>query len=228
MAFRSQTIFTFLALLPLSAQTATWEGVRARWRKDVPGRLEISPQGMAFTPGAKSKQPSVGWQYGDIQQLRLSETELEVLTYHDRPYLAGSDQPYRFRLPGKPDVLTVARELARRLDQRLVLALADAPAEPRWTVRVKRLRRLRGSEGELMVAADGVVYKTATRGESRTWRWKDLDNVSREGPFSLTLTTMERALTHYGSRQGFEFQLKEALPEPRYDELWRAIEESKR
>lgn len=228
MAFRSQAIVAVLTVAPLMAQTAVWEGVRARWWKDTPGRLEITATGISFTPGPRSKQRPVGWPYAGIQQLRLTETELEVLTYRDRVWLAGSDQPYRFKLSGQRETQAIARELSTRLDQRLVLALPDTPEHPRWTARVKRLKRLRGSEGELFLGDEGLVYRTAAPGESRTWRWKDLESVSREGPFSLTLTSFERALTHYGSRQGFEFQLKEALPEERYDEIWRRIEENKR
>lgn len=46
---------------------------------------------------------------------------------------------------------------------------------------------------------------------SRTWRIQDLENVSSSDPFDLTVTTHERE---------FRFQLKQALNEARYQELW--------
>jgi len=51
-----------------------------------------------------------------------------------------------------------------------------------------------------------------------TWRYKDIENIRTSDIFHLTLTSL------YGS---VEFQLKEALGEDRYDELWRRINREK-
>ena len=47
------------------------------------------------------------------------------------------------------------------------------------------------------------------------------------GPFQLTITTFERAKTHYGNLKGFNFELKQRLEEPRYNDLWRRLNQSK-
>jgi hypothetical protein len=72
-----------------------------------------------------------------------------------------------------------------------------------------------------------MVYRTARKGESRAWRYSDIENVSSSGPFQLTITTYERARSHYGGLKGFNFQLKEPLDRERYDALWRRLNESK-
>lgn len=92
---------------------------------------------------------------------------------------------------------------------------------------MKRLGRIRGSEGALLVGADRIVYRTSRQGDSRTWRYSDIENISTSGPFQLTITTFERDKFHYGNYKGFNFQLKEALDEARYDELWRRLNQSK-
>jgi hypothetical protein len=43
----------------------------------------------------------------------------------------------------------------------------------------------------------------------------------------LTITTFERAKTHYGDLKGFNFELKRPLEEDRYNELWLSLNRSK-
>jgi hypothetical protein len=94
-------------------------------------------------------------------------------------------------------------------------------------VPVKRLGTIRGSEGVLRVASDRIVYSTDQEGQSRTWRYQDIDNISTSGPFELTVTTFERSQRHYGSRKAFNFQLKQPLEEAKFDHLWRRLNRSK-
>ena len=146
------------------------------------------------------------WNWQDIQQLELSDGKLvRVVSYHDRVALAGQDQPFTFLLDGRVDLTPVYRELREKLDQRLVARLADAAGAPLWTLAVKRLGAVRGSEGTLLVLAEGIVYKTETPWQSRTWRDSDIDNISTSGPFELSVTTLER-------NGVFHFQLKQTPP----------------
>jgi len=79
----------------------------------------------------------------------------------------------------------------------------------------------------LQVGSEAIVYKSEKEGESRTWRYEDIENVSSSGPFQLTVTTFERAKSHYGDRKGFNFQLKQRLDEDRYNDLWLRLNQSK-
>ena len=87
------------------------------------------------------------------------------------------------------------------------------------------MRRITGTEGALAFGADAIVYSTAAPGESRTWRYSDVDSISSSGPFQLTITTFERALSHYGHRKGFNFELKQPITEARYNRIWLDIQE---
>jgi hypothetical protein len=71
-----------------------------------------------------------------------------------------------------------------------------------------------GSNGKLKVAADHIVFDGGESGESRTWKFSDINNVNSSDPFELTISTLE------GENR---VQLKTALTEDRYQDLWLRI-----
>ncbi len=199
------------------------------WRKYCSGSLVVTESGVSYQEENPKKKPGElhawSWDFQDIQQLLIAPRMLKVLSYKDNKWKLGSDQEYEFTLD-QGDFEAAYSALKDRLDERLVAALA-AEIEPLWQLPVKHLKRFAGSEGVLLVGKDLVVYRSEKEGESRTWRLKDIENVSSAGPFQLTLTTYERARTHYGSLKGFDFQLKQALSEERYTALWRSLNRTK-
>jgi hypothetical protein len=101
------------------------------------------------------------------------------------------------------------------MDQRFVAAVGQDIGLPTWSVPVKHLRPIVGSEGTLAFGADAIVYSTSARDESRTWRYSDIESMASSGPFQLTITTLEKP---------FNFQLKQPITEARYNQLWLQIE----
>jgi hypothetical protein len=185
------------------------------------GTLTVSDEGIGFEETGKPKHPKVWrWAYQDIQQLKISPRSLTVLTYKDNAWKFGADREYEFDLVSEGNFQGAYDLLKNRLDQRFVAEIPDRIPQPLWEIPVKHLLRLGGDEGVLQAGADAVVYKSDRPGESRTWRYEDISNISSSGPFQLTITTFERAKTHYGSLKGFNFQLKQRLPEDRYNDLW--------
>jgi len=209
--------------------------------KDHRGRVVFDDRGVAYqqvpTPkqqrkaaktGKAPKLASVRWAYQDIQQLWLSPDKLVVVTYRDRKWFLGVDREFEFFLIGKGQSLASAYEFLKdKLDQRFVAAVADATTPGEWAVPVKLLGTIQGSEGVLRIGDDRIVYKTEKKGQSRTWRLQDIENVSTSGPFQLTLTTFERAMAHYGSMKAFNFQLKQKLDSRRIDLLWKRLNRDK-
>lgn len=202
---------------------------RHHWFRAGAGTLVVSPQGISFREQTKHNKVkhALELRYQDIQELKLFLTKLTVVTYQDRKWLLGLDKKYEFRLPSGQSFQRAYALLKDRLDQRFVAALADPDIQPLWEIPVKLAGRIQGSEGLLQVGADRIVYKTERPEQSRTWRYEDIENISSSGPFQLTLTTYERARTHYGSLKVFNFQLKQRLEERRYDILWRRLNQSK-
>jgi len=203
-------------------------------RDEGSGTLVITEQGISYqeTSKKKDKKPEDlhhgQWNYEDIQQLLVSPQTLTIVTYKDRSkLLLGTDQQWEFKLPQGKSFDATYEMLKNRLDQRFVAAFAEREIRPFWEIPVKLLGRVKGSEGILEVAADRIVYRTDAKDESRTWRLEDIENVSSSGPFQLTLTTYERAKSHYGNLKGFNFQLKRALSEKQYNQLWRRVNQDK-
>jgi hypothetical protein len=188
--------------------------------KDHPGRVTLDERGVQYQQVLTAKQQAkvskgkkppklerARWEYQDIQQLWVSPEKLVIVTYKDRKWLLGIDKEFEFYFTGKGQSFTAAYDfLKKKLDQRFVAAVADPKVEALWEIPAKLLGALEGSDGVLQVGTDRIVYKTDKKGQSRTWRLEDIENVSTSGPFQLTLTTYERAKTHYGSA-GLAFSL---------------------
>ena len=196
------------------------------------GTLTITDSGVAFEEtykdGKKPKHPHAWrWDYQDIQQLKLAPKSLTVLTYRDNKWKLGADRAYKFDLVSDKTFIDAFEFLKSRLDQRFVAEIPDRVSDVLWEIPVKHLLRFGGDEGVLQAGPNEIVYKSANKSDSRTWRYQDIENISSSGPFQLTLTTFERAKTHYGDLKGFNFELKQPLAEARYNDLWLRLNQSK-
>jgi hypothetical protein len=231
MAFRSETatgkgrgtrISALVILLATSclAQQGVWQVRHQHLRKGVTGTLRVSADSIAFEEKDKKGKTAVHsrtWKYAEIQRLVLGNSTLRIVTYEDQKWELGRDREFVFdQVPAGMSAELFAGWRGR-LDTRFVAALADPLVRGEWQVPVKLAVGRGGSQGVLLVSGDGMVYSTKGEAESRTWRDRDIESVSSSGPFDLTVTTPERE---------FRFQLKEALPEARYNALWRRIARS--
>lgn len=155
------------------------------------------------------------WELEDIRELKLAPTKLWLMSYK---------RSYEFT--GRIPAADLYRLLQPLMPQRLVLeaGTTDDIGRELWSAPVKHEAPRSASEGKLAFGEDTVVYQTAVPGESRTWRYADIDNISSSGPFQLTITTSERAAWHYDGRRDFNFVLKQPITEPGYNQLWLQLE----
>lgn len=227
-----------LPITTLGAADLTYEVRHHRALKDHVGVLTISDQGVGYQqlkltkkqatdPKKKPKLETVAFHYQDIQELWVSPNKIVLVTYKDRKWLFGIDKEFEFFLPEGKTFEAAFAIFKDKLDRRFVAAMADAQVQTEWELPVKRLGMVQGSEGILMVGPDRIVYKTASPRQSRTWRFQDIENVSTSDRYQLTLTTYERAKTHYGSMKGFNFQLKQPLDEKLFEALWKKLNREK-
>jgi hypothetical protein len=227
---RLSLLLAALTLVPAGAAEITFDVRHHRALKDHTGVLTVGEQGVAYRqtiPEKKRKKApkleSVRFDYQDIQELWVSPDKLVLVTYKDRKWLLGIDKEFEFFLPQGKSFEPAYAMLKDKLDRRFVAALADAPGSVQWEVPVKLLGTVSGSEGVLRVGPDRIVYQTSRARQSRTWRYQDIANASTADPYQLTLTTYERAKTHYGSRKDFNFQLKQPLDGKRFEALWKRL-----
>ena len=225
-------------IVPAGAADLTYDVRHHRALKDHAGILTIDEKGVGYRqvplPGKHiwhSKKPpipeSVQFDYQDIQQLWVSPDKLVLVTYKDRKWLLGIDKEFEFFLPKGRSFEAAYTLLKDKLDRRFVAAIADSQPGMLWELPVKLQGTIQGSEGVLQVGPDRIVYKTDSPRKSRTWRYQDIENVSMSDRYQLTLTTYERAKTHYGNMKGFNFQLKEPLDEKRFEMLWKRLNQDK-
>lgn len=230
MAFRTKTAIGALLIFSAAssfAQPFTYQVRHRHLRGGTAGTLRVTLDSISFEEPGKKHEHSREWKYNDIQQLSLSADELRILTYEDQKWQLGRDREYIFDNLPKDLPSVLYSMFVVRLDQRFVPELADPAIQPQWQIPAKLRHGLGGSEGELLVGDDRVAYKSDAAGESRTWRFSDIESISRSGPFELTITSLERSRWRHSGPTEFHFQLKEALAENRYNELWRKIEDVK-
>jgi len=171
-------------------------------RKGCEGTMTIDDAGLRF---AGKKGHAWTWKYGDIQRLTLLPGGLNILTYKDSKLRLGADVEFRFT--GKLPADELFREWSAKLDQRFVAGDAFGLSGER--IAAKHLGTIQGSQGALIFAEDAIAWESSRDG--RRWRYRDIRNISSSGPFQLTITTFEKQ---------FDFQLKEALSETRYNRIW--------
>ena len=177
-------------------------------REFCAGTLTVDAAGIRFS-GPKGHAWS--WPYGDIQQLTLRAGSIHILSYKDRSnWKLGKDVAYTFT--GTFPTEALERQWSAQLDQRFVAAVSVGQASG-LSFPAKQLGLIKGTQGVLTFAADTVVYQTPH--DARTWRYKDIQFISSANPFQLSITTFEKQ---------FDFQLKQALNESTYNQLWLEIE----
>ena len=231
-------LVALLVIAPAGAAELSYKVRHHRALKDHAGVLTIGDKGVGYRQvipeGKRKKNPrkapkleNVQFDYQDIQELRLAPDKLVLVTYQDRKWLLGIDKEFEFFLPKGKSFEAAYTMLKDKLDRRFVAEIADSQPYALWELPVKLLGTIKGSEGTLQVGPDRIVFRTDRPRQSRTWRYQDIENISTNDRYQLTLTTYERAKTHYGSRKGFNFQLKQPLDEKRFEMLWRRLNQDK-
>jgi hypothetical protein len=213
MAFTSKKATRLIVAAVLSAAAALPAEIRfeARYKKR-PGTMTVDEHAISFQG---VKKDSWRWSYPDIDELKLGEHSIRVT--------AGRTYEFRGDIP-----VTVYELWKDRLDQRFVAELADRAVQPDWRIGVKHRIRRTSADGVLKFARDRIVFASGRPDDSRTWRISDIENISSSGPFELTIVTFEKARFDYGDRKQFNFRLKEALSEARYNDLWLKINRENR
>jgi hypothetical protein len=174
------------------------------------GTLTVDANGIRFS-GRKSHTWSLP--YTQIQQLTLHPESIHILSYKDSSWKLGKDVSYTFTGEFPTEVLE--RQWSAKLDQRFVAAVAieQSATVPGLAFPAKELGLTKGTQGTLTFGGTAVVYDSPLT--PHTWRYNDIQFISSANPFQLSITTLEKQ---------FRFQLKQAINESTYNQLWLDIE----
>lgn len=200
-----------VALLSAAAALPAEIRFEARY-KNRPGTITVDEHAISFQG---VKKYSWRWTYPDIDELKLGEHSIRVT--------AGRTYEFRGDIPAA--VYALWKD---QLDQRFVAELADRGVEADWRIGAKRRIGRTTAGGMLEFGRDRIVFASSQPDDSRTWRISDIENISSSGPFELTIVTFERSRLDYGDRKQFNFRLKKALSEDRYNNLWLEINRQNR
>jgi plastocyanin domain-containing protein len=80
-------------------------------------------------------------------------------------------------------------------------------------------RLLRNHRGTLVITADGIEYRTSQKNESRSWRYKDIQQIKIESPTVLEILTYEDQRRMLGRDRIFRFRLLEGKITPEVSAL---------
>lgn len=191
------------------------------------GRLILDSRGARYE--TNHRKDARTWTYDDIKQWQLSSGEIEIYSYEDRKWRLGADKNFVFEWDARKVAPQEIYDFLQAHTKRPIAAwLAPAGGgKILYEFPVKHLGGITGNQGQLLFANDRVVYRSDAKNANRTWRYEDLESIASAGIYDLTLTTYEQQKFHYASRRVYNFQLKQALPPEKYDELWRFVNEKK-
>lgn len=177
----------------------------------TPGTLRIGSQGIEFIP---IKGTSIHWSPTEIQSLDVRKRRVILVGYDNRKWpLPGTR---RFDLQVKNEIpAAVAASLIAKIVRPAINGIPDPSAPAETVIAVRRSKHYGGSNGLLRIRQQGIDYITAQPGESRSWRWRDLQTVSNPDPYHLLV---------FGYRDSYAFDLKDALTRNVFnhlcDEIW--------
>jgi len=202
----------------LGAETFEVVHLKRGWF-DGRGILTVTSQGIEFH--ARKKKHSRKWSWLDIQHFdRISESELEILTYEDQLRLLGQDRSYRFRLvKGK-----FSDELLEKIRQELTQPVTNrrfaTPQQALYRIPVKHLHTLGGCQGELVFTGDRIYYATGHKKDAREWRLgQEVESVWSMNRYQLEIHVWENNRREFSRTRVYQFQLKQPLDSEFYRRL---------
>ena len=160
----------------------TSEAKLNRFPKSLRGSLAISNEGVDFHP---VKGQPVHWELQDIRTVDLQNPrKLSLVTYENRRWHAPGDRPFDFKLDDAVPP-SVAAELVRLVGKPAINGVPVLRESSLETVGARHRSRAGGSSGVLRFSESGIDYLATKGNDSRSWRWADIETLSKPEPYRL-------------------------------------------
>lgn len=174
------------------------------------GTLEIGPGAVDFRA---AKGQSLNLPILDIQSFYIAPHKLKIKGYANRGWWLPGEKAYRFDLQRAvpPDVAAALAASVGKPSQNAdpnpgLAGFASIPA--------RHATRTGGTNGVLRFSRSGVAYLTSGRGDSRCWRWADIQTIARPSPYNFRIG---------GYLETYNFELKQPMSQALFDRLWTAV-----
>ena len=174
------------------------------------GDLILDGEGIEFRShqGRTVKLPFL-----EVQTFLLSQHRLVIETYQNRARHLPGMARYRFDLEQAMPP-QVAAELARKVKRPSQNAVPYVDLQA-YAIPAHHRTGTGGTNGTLRFRDGGIDYVTESTGDSRSWRWADLQTLSDPDPYHLLV---------FGYHDNYTFDLKEPLPQSLYYGLVDALD----
>ena len=162
------------------------------------GTLLIDGNGVEFRGENKRSQR---WAFNEIRTVFIAPHRLTLKTYLNRSLHRPGERTYRFSL-AQAIPPAVAARFAGAVARPSQNADPDPDAPAIATIPARHRAIASGTNGVLRIWQDGIDYVTSSKDDSRSWRWTDLQTVSKPDPYHLFV---------FGYRDTYTFDLKAPL-----------------
>jgi len=214
----------FLLALPCAgAENFEFEVRHHHLFRDCLGTLRITGEGVEYR--TDHSKDSRRWSFSEIQTIEVrSGREIAIRSYEDQKRFAGKDRTFEFRLVAGEATPELTAFLLERVHRPMVLAVVPSSGKAVFEIPVKHLKPVSGAMGTLRIFPDRVVFESQRDGDSRIWRFSDIQRFSQPGRFRFQIVShVPRA---GGPTETYNFQLREDLPAGVYDYLWARLHPS--
>lgn len=209
-----QVVLMLAVILPVFAQPDSFDYsvFRVRLARDEPGRLRIGKEGLEYR--AEKAKTAFRIPLKDVHKIDASEPRLiRVETYDRLAREFGGRREYTFRLREKD----VDEYLVRFLDasvQRSVIGVFPSSSPPIAGIEAYHRHRLGGCPGTINIDGDAIRFISGKAGESRTWRYQDIETIGTMNAFHLRISTLAET---------YNFDLKERLSTAEYEAISKRV-----
>jgi hypothetical protein len=211
--------FWILVPTAVSAQQYTLKVKHLHGRGSCSGELTLGENGFRYQTVHVRDQRQ--WSFTEIQEVQfLSERRINLITYEDSRQRLGGDKIFKFELQGATIPEGLVHFVESKFEKPVSNRLTAGDDTSRFEIPVKHLHRVGGCQGKLTLTENGIVFRSEKAGESRQWRYSDLQSLASSGRYELRLGTLEHGPLQYGDTKEFRFRLKTPLDEGAYRFAW--------
>lgn len=181
------------------------------------GTLFFDIRGVEFVSESGRRQK---WTSLDVRTFTIAPHRLVLQTYYNRGLHRLGEDTKEFSLTESvsPSVAAWLADYFGRPSRNVVPDAVSTGstdmATDRQSIAVHHRAVFGGSSGVLVFRSGGIDYVTNAPGDSRSWRWEDIQTLSEPNPYRLYV---------FGYQDTFTFDLKEPLDRALYDSATAAI-----
>jgi hypothetical protein len=162
------------------------------------GTLTIGESAVEFKPEHGDTKK---WAFVDIDTLSIAPHKLVLTTFSNRSLHRPGEKSYHFELHQTLPP-SVAASLATDVARPSRNTISNSEEQEIASIPARHKKPTGGTNGVLRFHEKGIEYITSSSGDSRSWRWADLQALSEPEPYHLLI---------FGYRDTYTFQLKKPL-----------------